>query len=141
MSAEPTPSPPTVPRTPTWRRALVLLWVGQVISHFGDALFLVGIFFLALEVTGSKAGSGLLLALNFVPALGLGLFAGAFVDRHDRRRVMLAADVLRLGAVAAIPLLHGSGRLGPVALGTAMFLLATGSSLFNPAVKAIVPEL
>ena len=129
------------PATGTWRRALVLLWVGQVISHFGDALFMVGIFFLALEITGSKASAGLLLSLNFVPALALGLFAGAFADRHDRRRVMLAADLLRLVAVAAIPLLHAWGRLSPPLLGAALFLLATGSTLFNPAMKAIVPEL
>jgi MFS family permease len=129
------------PATGTWRRALVLLWVGQVISHFGDSLFLVGAFFLALEITGSKASAGLLLSLNFVPALALGLFAGAFADRHDRRRVMLAADLLRLVAVAAIPLLHAWGRLSPPLLGAALFLLATGSTLFNPAMKAIVPEL
>ena len=129
------------PATGTWRRALVLLWVGQVISHFGDSLFLVGIFFLALEITGSKASAGLLLSLNFIPALALGLFAGAFADRHDRRRVMLAADLLRLAAVAAIPLLHHWGQLTAPLLGAALFLLATGSTLFNPAMKAIVPEL
>jgi MFS transporter, DHA3 family, macrolide efflux protein len=131
---------PQAPR-PTWRRALVLLWLGQVISHIGDALFAVGIFFLAFEVTGSKAGSGLLMALNYLPALALGPFAGAFVDRHDRRRVMLAAEVMRGVAVAAIPLLHGLGHLSPAALGAAVFLLATGTAMFNPALKALVPEL
>ncbi|HEY0706790.1 MAG TPA: MFS transporter [Polyangia bacterium] len=126
---------------PTWRRALFWLWVGQVISQFGDSLFKVGIFFLALEVTGSKAQSGLLLALNFLPALGLGLFAGALVDRHDRRRVMLAAELLRGAAVISIPILHAAGALTPWALGLAMFALATGSAFFNPALKAIIPEL
>ncbi|HEY0714085.1 MAG TPA: MFS transporter, partial [Polyangia bacterium] len=126
---------------PTWQRALFWLWVGQVISQFGDSLFKVGIFFLALEVTGSKAQSGLLLALNFVPALGLGLFAGAFVDRHDRRRVMLAAELLRGAAVVSIPILHAAGALTTWALGLAMFALAVGSAFFNPALKAIIPEL
>jgi MFS transporter, DHA3 family, macrolide efflux protein len=129
------------PWRPTWRRALVLLWLGQVVSHLGDSLFQVGIFFLALEVTGSKAGSGLIIALNYLPALAVGPFAGAFVDRHDRRRVMLAAELVRGLAVGAIPLLHGLGRLSPSALGAAMFLLATGTALSNPALKALVPEL
>lgn len=126
---------------PTWRRALFLLWLGQVISHFGDSLFHVGIFFLALQVTGSKAQSGLLLALNFLPALGVGLFAGAFVDRHDRRRVLLLADLVRAAAVATIPLLAATQTLSPVALGAAMLALATGSAFFNPAIKALIPEL
>jgi DHA3 family macrolide efflux protein-like MFS transporter len=126
---------------PTWRRALFLLWLGQIVSHFGDSLFHVGIFFLALRVTGSKAQSGLLLALNFLPALGVGLFAGAFVDRHDRRRVLLVADLVRAVAVGTIPLLSASGWLSPVALGAAMLALASGSAFFNPAIKAIIPEL
>jgi DHA3 family macrolide efflux protein-like MFS transporter len=126
---------------PTWRRALVWLWIGQVVSHFGDSLFAVGIFFLALGVTGSKAQSGLLLALNFLPALGIGLFAGALVDRHDRRRVLLVADLVRTAAVAAIPALMSVDALTPLALGCAMFTLATGSAFFNPAMKAIIPEL
>jgi MFS family permease len=126
---------------PTWRRALVLLWTGQVVSHLGDSLFQVGIFFLALEITGSKSWSGLLIALNYLPALALGPFAGAFVDRHDRRRVMLAAELVRGLAVGAIPLLYALGRLTPGALGAAVFVLATGTALFNPALKALVPEL
>jgi MFS family permease len=102
---------------------------------------MVGIFFLALEVTGSKAAAGLLLALNFLPALALGLFAGALVDRYDRRRVMLAADLLRVLAVGAIALFAQLGQLSPPLLGACMFLIATGTALFNPALKAIVPEL
>ncbi len=130
-----------LPRSPTWRRALFWLWLGQVISHLGDSLFQVGIFFLTLEITGSKSWSGLLIALNYLPALALGPFAGAFVDRHDRRRVMLAAEAVRGLAVGVIPLLYGLGRLSPAPLGVAMFVLATGTALFNPALKALVPEL
>src|SRR3954453_18093469 len=124
-----------------WRRALGLLWVSQGISHLGDALFLVGVFFLALDVTGSKSASGLLVAMNFLPALALGLFAGAFVDRHDRRRIMIGADLLRAVAVGTIPVLQATGCLGAVPLAVAMFSLATGTALFNPAIKAMLPEL
>jgi MFS family permease len=125
----------------SWRRALGLLWVSQVVSHLGDSLFLVGIFFLALEITGSKAASGLLVAMNFLPALALGLFAGAFVDRHDRRRTMIVADLVRAVAVGSIPLLHATDHLGAIPLAVAMFSLATGTTVFNPAIKAILPEL
>jgi MFS transporter, DHA3 family, macrolide efflux protein len=144
-------APGATPRTPpedeppagpaSWRRALGLLWLSQVISHLGDSLFLVGIFFLALQVTGSKAVSGLLVAMNFLPALALGLFAGAFVDRHDRRRIMIAADLLRALAVGMIPVLHATGHLRALPLAVAMFSLATGTTIFNPAIKALLPEL
>lgn len=131
----------TTEGVPRWRRALALLWVGQVVSHLGDSLFLVSIAYLAREVTGSWSKGGLLVALNFLPALAFGLFAGAFVDRHDRRRIMIGADLLRALAVGTIPILHLTGNLGTLGLATAVFALATGTTLFNPAIKALLPEI
>src|SRR6185436_16444455 len=113
--------PVVLPPLATWRRALGLLWLGQVVSHLGDSLFLVSIAYLAREVTGSWAKGGLMVAVNFVPALALGLFAGAFVDRHDRRHVMIAADLVRALAVGAIPALYLTGHLGAIALAAAVF--------------------
>jgi MFS family permease len=112
-----------------------------VVSHLGDSLFLVSIAYLAREVTGSWSKGGLLVALNFLPALAFGLFAGAFVDRHDRRRIMIAADLLRAVAVGAIPVLHATGHLGALGLAAAVFALATGTTIFNPAIKALLPEI
>ncbi len=131
----------TTAARPHWRRALTLLWMGQVISHLGDSLYLIGIVWLVLDLTGSKSLTGWLVAVNFAPALFLGLFAGAFVDRHDRRRVMITADGLRFIAVGAIPLLLLNGRLNAPILGLLLLALATGAAFFNPAIKAILPEI
>ncbi|MCG5054751.1 MAG: MFS transporter [Myxococcales bacterium] len=125
---------------PSWRRAFGLLWLGQGVSHLGDALFLTAIVFIAIDVTGSKSAAGLLSGLKYAPAILFGLFAGALVDRYDRRRVMLWADLLRAVAVGCIPLLHATGRLGGASLGLAVFALAAGTTLFNPAIKALLPE-
>jgi MFS family permease len=133
--------PVVLPPLASWRRALALLWLGQVVSHLGDSLFLVGFAYLAREVTGSWSKGGLLVAVNFVPALALGLFAGAFVDRHDRRRVMIAADLLRALAVGAIPICQVTGHLGALPLALAVFGLAAGTTIFNPAIKALLPEI
>jgi len=145
----PSPSSPTNERVAAiqstfpgaWRRNLALVWLGQVVSHVGDALFISVMFFVALEVTGTPTQAGLFVALNFLPALALGLFAGAIVDRINRRKAMLYADLLRAVSVAAIPLLHAVGHLTPLTLALAMFALASGSTLFNPALKAFVPEV
>jgi DHA3 family macrolide efflux protein-like MFS transporter len=134
-------SGPSETRRPQWKRALVLLWMGQIISHLGDSLYLIGIVWLVLEVTGSKSMTGWLVALNFAPALLLGWVAGAFVDRHDRRSVMVAADAIRFFAVAAIPFLMVHHRLSPALLGGLLAILATGTTFFNPAMKALIPEI
>jgi len=124
-----------------WRGRLGLLWLGQVVSHLGDALFISVMFFVALDVTGSSSMSAALVALNFLPALALGLFAGALVDRSDRRKIMLWADLLRAISVGAIPILHATGLLTPSVLGVAVFCLATGATLFNPAIKSLIPRI
>jgi len=134
-------SAPSEVRRPHWRRALVLLWLGQVISHLGDSLYLVGMVWLALEVTGSKALTGWLVALNFAPTLLVGPLAGALVDRHDRRAIMIAADTVRFLAVASIPVLFAHHALAPAVLGALLAVLATGSAFFNPAMKALIPEI
>jgi DHA3 family macrolide efflux protein-like MFS transporter len=131
----------TMATRPHWRRALVLLWMGQVISHLGDSLYLVGIVWLVLELTGSKSLTGWMVAVNFAPALLFGLFAGAFVDRHDRRRVMITADILRFLAVGAIPALMLTHHLDAPLLGVILLALATGTTFFNPAIKALIPEI
>jgi MFS family permease len=134
-------SAPTEIRRPHWRRALILLWLGQVISHLGDSLYLVGMVWLALEVTGSKALTGWLVALNFAPALLVGPVAGALVDRHDRRWMMIGADTVRFLAVGSIPVLFAGHRLQPAVLGGLLAVLATGTAFFNPAMKALIPEI
>jgi len=131
----------TIKQRPHWRRALVLLWLGQVISHLGDSLYLVGIVWLVLDLTGSKSLTGWLVGMNFAPALVMGLFAGAIVDRHDRRLMMIGADAIRFLAVGAIPLLAMTHHLNAPILGVLLLALATGTTFFNPAIKALIPEI
>jgi len=131
----------TTRHRPHWRRALVLLWLGQIISHLGDSLYLIGIVWLVLDLTGSKSLTGWLVGMNFAPALILGLFAGAIVDRHDRRWMMIGADVLRALALGAIPVLSLTHHLNAPVLALLLVALATGATFFNPAIKALLPEI
>ena len=111
----------------------MLLWLGQIISHLGDSLYLIGIVWLVLELTGSKSLTGWLVGMNFAPALVLGLFAGAIVDRHDRRWMMIGADLLRALAVGAIAVLSLTHHLNAPLLAVLLMALATSATFFNPA--------
>ncbi len=70
-----------------------LFWAGQFTSRFGDAVFHIAVIWLALELTGSKRAMGLISMAGYLPALLIGLFAGAVADRVDRRRLMMGSDV------------------------------------------------
>src|SRR5512146_3427232 len=85
------------------------MWTGVVISTMGSALTSLAASIYVFRVTGSALSVGLMLMATAAPSLLVGLFAGVFVDRYDRRRIMIAADLIRGVLVFVIPFLvpHG----------------------------------
>ena len=77
---------------------------GQGISSFGDAITATAMPLLVLALTGSGAAMGVVGALSTLPDLLVGLFAGAYADRWDRRLMMLFADAGRAILTAAVPI-------------------------------------
>jgi MFS family permease len=76
------------------------LWVGQLISLFGDRIHQVALAFLVLGVTNSPLAVGLVFLAATLPNLLFGPIAGTFVDRWDHKEVMVVSDLLRPGRPA-----------------------------------------
>ncbi|MDA1194816.1 MAG: MFS transporter [Planctomycetota bacterium] len=132
-------APPAADR---FRRNALLLWGAQFISASGDALFLPCLAWLAGRTSEGESGVGFAVFLAFLPYLLLGPLAGAWVDRGDRRRIMIASDLLRAALLLTLPLLAGWWGGVDYALITAVgFLLATFSTPFLPARDALLPVL
>src|SRR6266542_2703169 len=81
-----------------------IMAVGQGISALGDAVSFTALPLLVLALTGSGAAMGIVAALQTLPDLLLGLPAGAYADRWDRRRMMIYADLGRALLTALSPL-------------------------------------
>src|SRR5262245_38318900 len=95
-----------------WRhRDFLLLWGGQALSDVGGAISLLAYPLLVLALTHSPAQAGFVAALRALPAMLLSLPAGALVDRWDRRRVMLACDLVRALSIVSLPVALGFGAL------------------------------
>jgi MFS family permease len=75
------------------------LWLGQVVSLLGDWFNLVATATLVQQLTGSSAQVGLLFALRMLAPFLVSPFAGVVADRFDRRRVLIATDLLRAAVV------------------------------------------
>jgi MFS family permease len=113
-------------------------WMGQAISMFGDRLHQIALGALVLATTGSYVATGLVFLMATIPNLFLGPIAGAFVDRWDQKRVMVASDLLRALLVLLIPVVVTID----VVLVYPMALLVTCVSLFfRPARAAVVPRI
>jgi MFS family permease len=116
-----------------------LLLAGQLLSNIGDWLLLVAAPYFVFELTGSTMATGLALTAESVPAVLLGPVAGVFADRWDRRRTMIAVDVLRAAAVLSMLAVHG--RSGVWIVYAALTVEAAFSQFFNPSLRALVPNL
>ncbi|MGW5136568.1 MFS transporter [Streptomyces sp. NPDC004135] len=90
---------------PLWRqRDFGVFWAAQTLSVLGDSFALIALPLLVLEATGSLARMGLLTAVGGAASVVAAVFAGAVVDRVDRRRLLIACDLVRLGLYGVIPL-------------------------------------
>lgn len=121
-------------------RNFALLLAGQIISWLGDAAYFIALLWLVQELTGSRAMMGLVAACRTLPSL-LGIVAGALIDRWDRRRVMIVADIVRAALIAIVPLLWVTGHLQPWQLPVIAALLGTAAIFFVPARQALVPTI
>ncbi|MEU6574286.1 MFS transporter [Streptomyces sp. NPDC046805] len=88
-----------------WRqRDFGIFWVAQTLSVLGDSFALIALPLLVLQATGSLARMGLLTAVGGAASVLAAVFAGALVDRVDRRRLLIACDLVRMVLYGLIPL-------------------------------------
>ena len=116
-----------------------LLWTGQVISNFGDSLTNLGLLILVNELTGSTAALALMAIIIGLPKVIFGMLAGVFVDRMNRRRIMIWSDVVRGVAVLGFILVTTENLLW--LLYAIAFIQSSIGTLFNPARNAIIPNI
>jgi MFS family permease len=125
------------------KRNFTLLWLAQLISTIGSSLTDLAAGILVFRLTGSALNVGLVLIVSALPTLFVGLFAGVFVDRFDRKKILLASDILRGAIVLMIPLAFDA--LGPDsgmwAMYGLLFLAATVRQFFDPAWESVLPEV
>lgn len=115
------------------------LWMGLVLSAIGDTLYSIAIVWIAMEAVGSAAG--VVAAAQGAATLSLAPIGGVLADRIDRRRTMIAADLLRGIVVATLPI---AAAFGPLRLPHLIFVavaLGALTALFTPALQASVPSL
>lgn len=116
------------------------LWLGQVVSNFGDRLNQMALVALVYQRNpGSEIALAKLISFTIIPVFIIGPIAGAWVDRLDRRKIMIISDILRGLLVMSIPLFLAYKQILLVYL--AIFLIFSISRFFIPSKMAIIPEL
>lgn len=116
--------------------AFLVLWLSEALSLIGDRLIMVALITLIYDRTGSAGMVGLLMLFKAIPALLLGSVAGAFVDRWDRKWVMVIANLLQGLLVFWLPISPD------IAVIFAIYLaMSIVNQFFVPARSAAIPDL
>jgi len=111
------------------------LWIGQGTSFLGDAVSMVALVVLVVQVTGSASAVGGALIARLLPTLASPL-AGVLADRLDRRLVLVASDLAR--AVLVLGLIFARDLATIYVL---VFLMGLARTLFNPTIRAAFPSV
>jgi len=120
-------------------RNFTLLWFGQLVSMLGDWVLFVALPFYVYNLTGSILATGGIFITQTLPSVLLGSLAGVWVDRWDRRRTLIYADLAR--ATLLLLLLTVRSREGLWLIYLTAFGESAISQFFYPAKGAIIPHL
>ncbi|HET7582166.1 MAG TPA: MFS transporter [Candidatus Limnocylindria bacterium] len=114
------------------------LWFGGLISITGDWMLITGLPIEIYRLTGSTFALGGMAIAFMIPSITLGSIAGVFVDRWDRRRLMVAIDALMV--ITILPLM-AIESLGVWIAYVVLFAASCLDQLFSPAEEALLPNL
>ncbi len=121
-------------RDRTYRR----LFTAQVVALAGTGLSTVALALLAYDLAGGEAGVvlGVALALKMVAYVGIAPIVGGFAHRLPRRRLLIALDLARAGALLCLPFVSEVWQIYLL-----IFLLSACSAGFTPTFQATIPDV
>jgi DHA3 family macrolide efflux protein-like MFS transporter len=129
----------------SWKRTFFVIWIGQAFSLIGSNLVQFALVWWLTKTTGSPAVLATATFVALLPNVFLGPFAGALVDRWNRRKVMILADASVAFATLVLVILFWSGLIQIWHVYIIMFIRALGSAFHWPAMRAstslMVPEI
>ncbi|HSA99645.1 MAG TPA: MFS transporter [Anaerolineales bacterium] len=125
--------------TGNWAGRFFTVWTGQALSLFGSALVQFALIWWLTQKSGSATVLAIAVMVGMLPQIVLGPFAGALVDRWDRRLIMICAD----GTIAAFSLLlaylFATGVVQIWHIYAVMAVRALGGAFHYPAMAASTP--
>ncbi len=123
------------------KRDFSLLWLAQLVSTAGSSLTDLAAGIWVYRETGSALAVGLTLMATAVPSLVVGLLAGVYVDRHDRKKILIYTCLVQSVIVTLIAFVIGIESIAVVGLYALILVNAGVKQFFDPAHDSLIPEL
>ena len=123
-----------------FQRDFTIMILGQIISLFGNAILRFSLSLYVLEVTGSAAVFGTILAVSMIPTVLLSPFGGVLADRLPKQKIMTILDFVTAGLIVFYDAFYGSAE-NLAAVTIFMILLTLIQAFYQPSVQASIPLL
>ncbi len=115
--------------------------IAAIINRFGDSVDAVAYTWLVYELTGNAGWSALIFGLNKLPSVFITPFAGAWVESHRKKQIMIGTDLIRAVCVASIATTYLLGVLQPWILVVTTLVISTVEAFRGPASTAFTPQV
>ncbi len=124
-------------------RDFSLLWSGQLVSNIGTAIATLALMFYAYDLTGSAMAMATLAIAETLPVVAFAGPIGVYIDRWNRKTIMVASDIIRALTILLIPLTTYFPPFLPTIYWVYIltFIFATANAWFFPARSAAIPNL
>lgn len=122
-----------------WNRNYYLLLMGQGVSSIGDAVYAIALSLFVLELTGSTTLVGTMMGLVTIPRIILGPFAGAIIDRKNKKLLIVLSDIIRGVMIVLISILLRSHLLNVWMLIIVALIDGICAAFFNPTMETTMP--
>lgn len=125
----------------TFSKEYKIFIFGLLISRIGDSLYTFALPWIAYQLTGSAVIMSSLFAINVLPIVLFGPLVGVIIDRYDRKKLLLVADITNIILVSLVPILHSLHLLEIWHLYVITFILAVMSMLFDVTTVTVIPQI
>lgn len=124
-----------------WNNNFILLLQGQLVSVFGNTIYDTALRFWILVNTGSTALMGILMAVAVLPEIFISPFAGTFIDRHDRKKILIVTDSISGIAVLLVGIAALTGYIQIWMVLLTGIIVGICSCFFNPTIDSSIPDI
>ncbi|MDD3413906.1 MAG: MFS transporter [Lachnospiraceae bacterium] len=123
----------------TWKRKFVIIWTGQAISIFTSSIIHMAIIWYLTDKTKSATILSLATLAGFLPQAVLGPFIGVLIDRYDRKKIMILADLSIAFVTLLLAIVSWFATLPIWLIMMVLFLRSIGTAFHEPSLQAVTP--
>lgn len=124
-----------------WKKTFYSIWVGQAISQFTSSILQFAMIWYLTASTKSAIMLSLSVMMAFLPQGILGLFTGVYIDRFDRRKIMIWADLFIAAVSLLLIFVTIQGQIPPAVILAVLFFRSVGAAFHEPTLGAVTPQI